>query len=511
MNTSDYYVLLDAMSIQGYVFDTSKTKIIVGASLALAQWQKVCRNMCKGALITSAGGNVLAGFSNGTDARKFKDDAIKVAPPGIEVAWAICKTEDGDTTNTKTWKTLQREIARFKAGDREPDDYPDTPFNLKKPRCKYCGLRPESMEKREGKEICDVCKSRYDAGEGLKSNQAGNTPIEELYKKASGLGLSFPEDLEDLVQRPGKDGEDKDLLAVVVIDLNDMGKTIKEIIHSQGFDGLKTFSESLDNELTAIFTSQLASLRSSGDAWVRKNGGKEILRLRPLLFGGDDIVMAMSAPLWPDFVTAIFEEFRRVNLPYWAGACAGIACAKHNYPLNRLVEMAEKLVASAKMVVRQNSDIKFALDWHLHQEAAFSLPSEVRKRNWLHVDDLNYHYLSTRRPYPYEEFKTLKQDAKRLAYANRKLYSLYKALRTSVQETRDTLVYEFLRNENNRLDKYDELWEHVRNTKGVHPLWEQVDKDEHPSLTVMLHDTRFADMLEMKFTVDAPKEGVENP
>jgi hypothetical protein len=506
MNDSKWYVMLDAMAIQRHVFETGKTRIIVGASLALARWQNECKTLCtEGDVITSAGGNVLAVFDDIGKAEDFRKQAVGKAPPGMEIAWAICDRQKSDG---ETWQALQVEIACFKAGNRAPDHYLNNKdYDLPLPECNFCGKRPKFKSVTEGsrkRKICNVCNHYYNLGSGIASNHDGDTPLEKLYKKAECKGVAFPEDLEELVRRPGARGEESDLLAVVVIDLNEMGNTIKEIVSKKGFEELKGFSTTLEEKLTTLLTTLIGNL-SSEVSWKSKDTkGNDILRLRPLLFGGDDIVMAMPTPLWPEFVKRTFEAFEKEKIP----ACAGIAVAKHDFPLNRLTELAEKLCANAKMVTRHNKAVSFALDWHLHQEAAYGHPAALRRRKWLKDID-HTHFLATRRPYALEDFKALCAEAKKFetAYANRKLYSLYKVLLAGGRETRDTLVYEFLRNDDEGLSKYDSLWLEVAAVGGDYPLWEKVDRNLFDNLQQDLHDTRFADMLELMFTSEAQEEG----
>ena len=184
---SKYYVLLDAIGIQSYIFQTNTLKIILGSSLSLAQWQKRCETICtrnNGNLITSAGGNVLAEFNSKTDAEKFRQECIKKAPPDMKIAWAEAEEQRNDVD---TWIMLQREIARYKAGDREPNDYP-----LMKdkglPGCLHCGLRPKDHgEKKDEKDICSVCRTLYNRGNDLNKNaknakRVDITCIESLYE-----------------------------------------------------------------------------------------------------------------------------------------------------------------------------------------------------------------------------------------------------------------------------------------------------------------------------------------
>ena len=100
MTKEKFYVVLDAMGIQDYVFKTNRLKVILGASLCLARWQYSCKKKIHfDELISSAGGNVFAVFNNKAEALKFKEGCIGDAPPGLEIAWAMEKM-DSVTINT---------------------------------------------------------------------------------------------------------------------------------------------------------------------------------------------------------------------------------------------------------------------------------------------------------------------------------------------------------------------------------------------------------------------------
>lgn len=514
------YVLLDAMGIQRHVFETNTLRIIIGSSLALSEWQETCAHLCKdkdynGDLISSAGGNVLARFSSKGYAKKFRKEAIVSAPPGMEVAWAETQEQDNPA---KTWKLLQTEIGRYKAGDRNPEDYPPLPDPpLKPPGCLYCGTRPsDTLGKLYRREICSICRKRYKKGSELQKNYLGNTHIEKLYQTAASLGFTglFPGELEDLVIKATNDKGEKDLLAVVVIDLNDMGNRVKQVVNKYGFDGdsgLHGFSKKLEQELVDISKTVVSKVVSRKDGKNENDEKNKFLRLRPLLLGGDDIVMAMPAPLWPAYVSSIFEKLKEAGFE----ACAGVIVAKHTYPINRLIGMAEELVSNAKGLVRyrknQNPDDSdgFAIDWHMHQESAFNSPLAIRSRNFIPYNKNGIIEVATRKPYGFEEFNTLLSKADVLNsrhYSNRKLFTLYAGLRSGTRATRNVLVRNFLRNEDVDLSYYSQIWGFVKDTEGEHPLWSKKDFLK-AGYNVILHNTVFSDVLELKLLRDAANGG----
>lgn len=510
---SKYYIFLDAMQIQGYVFATNTLKIIIGASLALSRWQEECKNLCVkqgGELIYSAGGNVLAVFPDAPKAHQFRQRALnEIAPPALEIAWAEAEEADSDPA---TWEILQMQIARYKAGDRA-GDYPAHPAPGI-PGCGHCGLRePKDGPPIDEKKICSICHTLYYEAD-LNKYPVGSTLMEFLYQQVDREKFPgiFPSDLELLVSRQDQ-SQANDSLAIVVIDLNDVGRGINAVIHKEGFPGLQRFSHDLEASLQAMLKRVLCYLEQRPDG-CGMTGAGGYLRLRPLLVGGDDIVLALPAPLWPGLVVEALSELHIRGYP----ACAGVVAARHTFPINRLAGMAEELVANAKRLSRhrQSQDACFndcVLDWHTHQETAFTSPLQVRRRNYVekvgetHSEET--YEVGACRPYTLTDFLRLLDQGAQMKDSNRKLYSLYKGLRSGVEATRETLKYTFLRNENANLDKYAYLWDLLGRFPGKNPLWSyrQVVGDRKKTI---VYETDIADILELKFLLDTEDTEAEN-
>lgn len=490
-------VLLDAMGIQRHVFETNNLRIIVGASLSLSRWQKACMDKWPKNVINSAGGNVLATFDDEKEAAAFRTEATEhMAPPGLEIAWAQVDAKKSDFS---TWSALQVEISRYKCGD-SGISYPHI-SSTGKTGCLHCGIRPaDGLSPVKNKRTCSVCRSCYNASDILNYSQQGNSAIEKLYQAAAVAGFTdtFPDELSDLV----KDDEDEnDMLAVVVIDLNNLGNKVKETVMKQGFLGLRKFSNVIDSSISKVWSGLIIELAKQHRTAV----GGRFFKMRPLLMGGDDMVVALPARFWPQAVQFVLKKLSERGLH----ACAGIAVAKHNFPINRMVQMAEELVTSAKGFARYSrtdeSPEVSAIDWHIHQEAAFTSPLSARRNRYIREIGQTIE-CATRRPYTLSHFETLVHDSSELAegLSRRKLHLLYGSLREGTQSTRDTLVHVFLRDEVRGLKKYPRIWSFVESVSGEFPLWETSD------LTIdkksrKVHDTHVVDMLELVLT----KGGVE--
>jgi len=533
------YVLLDAMGIQNYIFQTGRLKVILGASLALAEWQQRCRDHAgqHGEIVTSAGGNVLAVYSGPDEdkaavtAAQFRKECIRDAPPGMEIAWAETQAKAGEH-DCNVWQRLQVELARYKAGDRPADDYPEK-SQPGMPGCDFCGTRPRSAGgalKDSGtlRNACAVCRKLFLGASAFNKGKTGDTCLEKLLavpaKLVADEKAGYPGSLERLVSYGG---ETEDLMAVVVVDLNDMGNRIKNLVEQNSFHALKDFSEKLEMEVSETIEAAIRSLwedektrplfsgQETEEAGTASDASAKkwpILRIAPLVAAGDDMIFALPARLWPFFVSALLSGLQQKKYP----ACAGIAVAKHSFPVNRLVLMAEELAANAKGYVRYLSNggqsdapagknnvpsSGVALDWHVHQETAFSSALEARRRYSLVRLHSDRTALGTGRPYLLEDFQALLEEADLWRNAKgltgRKLFALREAIAKGPEQTRETLVHVFLRNENDKLDKYVLLWNRLQgNENDDFPLWRKVRPDLISSSETIFR-TSVADLLEL--------------
>lgn len=497
------YILLDVMGIQRTIFETNRLKIIRGASMQLARWQRDCETWAsqKGAVyISSAGGNVLAGFDNGK-ADEFRAQACQEAAKiGFEVAWGEA---DRDGTDWTTWQALQTQVAQFKAGTRPGTDYAHLPAlggdaDLRE-MCVFCGVRLSSASCSSGtkeQRVCSICKAREEETSNAQKPSYVCTPLSQMLATCD-----FPEDTESLV---GVGSEaDPEMMAVVVFDLNNMGAKVKNLVkeNNDNFKFLKCFSSALEKRVIAIY-------REAINTTKQDSNGRAVYACQPLMLAGDDAAFAVPQSLWVKFVQTVFQETEKEKVEgIKINVSAGVIVAAHNYPFSRLFDMAEDLCASAKSRIRSETNGGQAVDWHVFEETCFTSAYEARRRGFVRDEETSFsHYVCTRRPYKSDDFNVLVRHAQTWwkDLAERKRHTIYRALRQGPEETRNVLAHVFLRDENEKLEKYGGVWTAVEAWKktsddGDPVLWRKgtPPKDQGYRTDWTVYDTEVADSLEL--------------
>jgi len=121
-----------------------------------------------------------------------------------------------------------------------------------------------------------------------------------------------------------------------------------------------------------------------------KRGGKLYahLPIRPLIFGGEDVVFVcdgrLALALSAFFLKLMEDQELEDNKPPYTRA--GIAIVKAHYPFARAYSLAENLASSAKERINEidekNKQIS-ALDWHLAMTGLAGGIGEIRDREYL--------------------------------------------------------------------------------------------------------------------------------
>lgn len=383
-------VLINAVSIQQYIFNSNKLKENIGASYIIENevFDKVMIGILEkqfkeqfskdweipdfAVRITNpankieceigyvGGGNALILFRQPSDAENFIRNFSKemlISFPGLQLAFGIKMEFDLD---------------------KYQDEFSLLVQNLKQNRASYF---PVTSVPKHG--ITADCPWSNDAVEEYFNENDANVYISKASfvktKKAREALSQYQNELGDkyiLTTEIEKLGQKKEgsYIAVVHIDGNGMGKIFSEIgsleevrkksvaVSSKAVGAMTKLIEELKNkahEDTSKFNEprigeiKLATVKEGG-----KN--KAILPIRPILVGGDDVTFICEGRLGmylaERYIELFYDEEERKKAKkdkLMTGACAGVAIVKTHFPFYKAVHLAEELCTEAKKPSRK--------------------------------------------------------------------------------------------------------------------------------------------------------------
>jgi len=201
----------------------------------------------------------------------------------------------------------------------------------------------------------------------------------------------------------------------VHIDGNGFGKTFIDI---QSVERTRELSQQVKEAVTKSFIDILQEYNKNKENLkniinIQKNKeGKEILPIRPIILGGDDVTFVCHGKLGIWVAEKYMESFKNNTFTDNKGkehkfsSCAGVAIVKAKYPFFRAYELAEKLCESAKSARKkymEENKIEDGGNWIDFQLAYSGLGNtleEVRKLQFFNIEGNEPLY---KRPYYIEK------------------------------------------------------------------------------------------------------------
>ncbi len=266
-----------------------------------------------------------------------------------------------------------------------------------------------------------------------------------------GLGFEFfhdvspdPDEESPIARAAARSLGSRNRWAVIVMDGNDMGVQFRSETESpmkpeEHREWLKESSVKLDDSTRAACCKGIQRVI---DEWRRVPEiveaatfeGCVILPIRPLIVGGDDIIVLCHAAHAFDFVRTVAEDFAasalRANENYRQSAkralwpatggrltiSAGVLFAPVSLPFATAVEYAESLLASAKSkgrnLKRTGEPAPACIDWDSVTASVLEHPATARQRESRFLDqDLGEIVTLTRRPYTIDDLAVLQDRA----------------------------------------------------------------------------------------------------
>lgn len=452
MNGNHHYVTYDIRGIQKYIFAVPNLKCIIGASSIIDAFDDLVTSDIAASVSAQKifGGGGRGAFECSASSTQKLVDALVGAAHERGLDLRIGRDEDFEKASLQT-----------------PELYAYAPESLEGEPCSMSGLWPVERGKGQGpgKNVHEKIWKRVQEGRADPFGQK----LLGLIEKA---GL-LPEDMLEHRERycfmknvtpDVRDDRDDQTLAdlgqkalgnrwaIIAMDGNDMGDQ-----HRKGRERFKgkveeyrqwlgAMSKALHESTTEAVTQALGKTIAR---WWEKKGREDahgnsadpiVIPFRPLLVGGDDVVLLAHPAYAMNLAIEISDAFERISVVkaqthpgLWHATgdrltiSAGVLFAGVSLPLAAGIAYAEKLLSGAKVEGRKHKGekeelpSKATIDWESLTEKAMDTPQARRARELRYADldldaDGKIEVVLTQRPYLISDFKerlvTLKQDEK---------------------------------------------------------------------------------------------------
>jgi len=416
--------------IQSFIFQTNELKDIVGASelveqictIAFDEFTKDENGKSKGEFILKAAGNIKFIFDKKDDCEnavlKFPKKVMEMAP-GITISQAVVIYDDilYDKNDPKCIeKIIEGKLNHVYQSFANAVDELESRLRIQRNRplsSTTVGLMGMRRSRKTGLPAIAFGEEKddyLDAATFMKryewngQNKApGKRTTMNLCKKSFGI--------KDLKGRIAYNIDEitqcNDWIAIIHADGNGLGHIVQQIGKEEKI--FRDFSVTLDE----------ATKRSAHEAYneVKDKFGaqKEIIPIRPVVLGGDDMTAIIRGDLAVDYCNAYLSEFEkntrdmlgRIALKYpdlnikqktillqGLTACAGIAFIKSSFPFYYGYTLADKLCDKAKKDAKGfNPDFApSCLMFHKVQDSFVENYDDIAKRELTAKDGVSFMY-----------------------------------------------------------------------------------------------------------------------
>lgn len=385
-------ILFDVRSIQRYIYAANKLRTNIGASyivenLFSEKLVKVLEKNFKGTTdLTSwkhpeeklgedvqcqiayiGGGNAMVLFDSSVDDDELKklvalfSQKVMEEAPGLHIGAAIGVLDLSDDESYKESRNKLFAALKQNQNNIIPNvSLPYTGFT------QICDIDGETASYYDNGKLFPNEKHSYYSHEAAAKAMAveqSNKKLEDMFEKELKSEYVFPTEIDRLGQK-----EQKSYIAVVHIDGNNMG------VKFSGCNNLaehRTLSADIKKKTKSSFAELLVSIVDEYDEYkkkdildTKKDHGKNVLPIRPLILGGDDVTFVCPAQVAVAYAKRFIEYMKKESKELDERArsidcCGGISILPEKYPFFRGYELAEQLCDSAKKQMRKlwNKDV----------------------------------------------------------------------------------------------------------------------------------------------------------
>lgn len=419
------YLCYDIKGIQSFIFKIPKLKYIIGGSALIDQFDReTMKNLAVSGTerIFSAGGRGAFRCDQKEAADILKGEILKEAQKiGVDIRFGIDKDFSEAANNAE-------------------DIHSYTPQELDGEPCPASGLYPV---KNSDEDHPIVRKRIFSKGEKIDRWFESELLDKLTVIPGSDAELEFFRNVDSDDLDGGKEGAEaiggRNRWAVICMDGNDMGmqfrkKSASNVSDVEMSDWLEKMSAALDQcsrEAARCGIQQVIREWHKGE----KTGlapDRIVLPVRPIVVGGDDIIILCHAEYARTFVkeaTRVFTETsireqQEAGIELWPATngmltiSSGILYCPVSLPLHTAIAYSESLLASAKwrgrMSVIKGEPTPACIDWEQLTESVVDTPAARRQRELVFFDeDLNVTVSLTRRPYTMDDFNDIEDLAKK--------------------------------------------------------------------------------------------------
>ena len=423
-------ILLDTRSIQKYVFGSNKLKTNTGASylvdgifneamLTVLQesglkmpaegWETVKKLQmeqdagieCEIAYI--GGGNMLVLVRKGDASLEICRELVKkwslkvlIHAPGLKTGVAIGELSLAKDEFQSSLAALYQQLKANQNNILPQVDLPYTGFTVE---CDYSGKAANIFNKDYKRLVSAEVEAKIRAYPYAASKNRAD------YKTSLGDSYEFCSELESIGYTEGES-----YISVIHIDGNNMGVKFSNCRDMSERKALslkvkKTVQQAFEylvNKIIAEYNSYAAVL----DMSKLQQGSKQLLPLRPIIIGGDDITFICPGRMGLQYAESfikyvnsedlldddLYEHIKAATGKQFSkslSCCAGVAIVPAKYPFFRAYELAEQLCDEAKSLSRQDdgSYLDFAV---LHGEKYADIKLLREEQYTTNVGSLHY-------------------------------------------------------------------------------------------------------------------------
>ncbi|MGV6817454.1 MAG: Cas10/Cmr2 second palm domain-containing protein [Thiotrichales bacterium] len=360
-------LLFEANSIQSYLFSSGRLRDVAGASELLDRMTSgdsnlldtVCQSLDidKEVQFSRRAGGAFYAFSDSADAiaqlKNLWTLTVQQWAPGLQYSLGTGTGEDYPQAFDKARRALTADASRLRA--RLPAAAPVTE------RSARTGLAAETRGDKKDGDI-DASSVRFKAF----SNPASAGFLTRYSPEDAGLNWNdWPRNLE--MDANEQDGgfpyvNDSQTIALIHADGNGLGQVLKQIRVAANADPVQFISyyEEFSNLVAEV--TQRAAQAATAEVLLPARQPQELLAARPILLGGDDIIVLVRADLALKYCKVFSRAFESTSKQALKGIAAkginglperltlgfGIVYMRASQPFHMAVTLAEQLMDAAK-------------------------------------------------------------------------------------------------------------------------------------------------------------------